>query len=99
MRLIRISDEALDDLSEGYRFYEAQDQGLGDYFTSCLRADIESLRLYAGIHRIVYQDFHRLLSRVFPFGIFYTVERDAVMIWAILDMRRDPSWIKARLSQ
>ena len=99
MRLIRISDEALDDLSDGYRFYEAQDQGLGDYFTSCLRADIESLRLYAGIHRVVYQDYHRLLSRVFPFGIFYTVEQDAVMIWAILDMRRDPSWIKARLSQ
>ena len=99
MRPIRISDEALDDLSDGYRFYEAQDQGLGDYFTSCLRADIESLRLYAGIHRVVYQDYHRLLSRVFPFGIFYTVEQDAVVIWAILDMRRDPSWIKARLSQ
>ena len=99
MRLIRISDEALDDLSDGYRFYEAQDQGLGDYFTSCLRADMESLRLYAGIHRVVYQEYHRLLSRVFPFGIFYTVEQEAVMIWAILDMRRDPSWIKARLSQ
>ena len=99
MRLIRISDEALDDLSDGYRFYEAQDQGLGDYFTSCLRADIESLRLYAGIHRTVYQDYHRLLSRVFPFGVFYTVEHDAVMIWAVLDLRRDPSWIKARLTQ
>ena len=99
MRRIQISEEALDDLSDGYRFYETQDQGLGDYFTSCLRADIESLRLYAGIHRVVYQDYHRLLSRVFPFGIFYTVEQDAVMIWAILDMRRDPSWIKARLSQ
>lgn len=56
MRLIQISDEALDDLSDGYRFHEAQDQGLGDYFTSCLRADIESLRLYAGIPRIVYQN-------------------------------------------
>ena len=99
MMRIQISEEALDDLSDGYRFYETQDQGLGDYFTSCLRADIESLRLYAGIHRIVYQDYHRLLSRVFPFAIFYTVEPDAVMIWAILDMRRDPSWIKARLSQ
>jgi hypothetical protein len=75
MRLIRISDEALDDLSDGYRFYEAQDQGLGDYFTSCLRADIESLRLYAGIHRVVYQDYHRLLSRVFPLGSFTQLSR------------------------
>lgn len=70
MMLIQISEEALDDLSDGYRFYETQDQGLGDYFTSCLRADIESLRLYAGIHRIVYQDYHRLLSRVLPFAVF-----------------------------
>lgn len=99
MRLIQISEEAFDDLSDGNRFYEAQDQGLGDYFTSCLRADIESLRLYAGTHRIVYKDYHRLLSRVFPFAIFYTVEPNAVMVWAVLDMRRDPSWIKARLSQ
>lgn len=99
MRLIQISEEALDDLFGGYRFYETQDQGLGDYFTSCLRADIESLRLYAGIHRIVHQDYHRLLSRVFPFAIFYTVEPNGVMIWAVLDMRRDPLWIRGRLSQ
>lgn len=98
MRRIRISEEALEDLADGFRFYEAQDQGLGDYFTACLRGDIESLRLYAGIHRIVYKDYHRLLSRVFPFGVFYTVEKDEVMIWAVLDLRHDPSWINARLT-
>ena len=74
MRGIRISEEAVEDLADGFRFYEAQEQGLGDYFTACLRADIESLRRYGGIHRVVYQDYHRLLSRVFPFGVFYTVE-------------------------
>ncbi len=98
MRPIRIAEEALEDLAVAFLFYEAQDRGLGDYFTSCLRADIESLRLYAGIHRIVYQDYHRLLSRVFPFGVFYTVEQDAIMIWAVLDLRRDPAWIEARLT-
>ncbi len=56
MRRIRISEEALEDFADGFRFYEAQNQGLGDYFTSCLRADIESLRLFAGIHRVVHQD-------------------------------------------
>lgn len=89
----------MEDLADGFRFYEAQDQGLGDYFTACLRADIESLRLYAGIHRVVYKDYHRLLSRVFPFGVFYTVEGHEVMIWAVLDLRRDPSWIQLRLTQ
>ena len=38
---IRISEDALQDLNEGFLFYEAQEAGLGDYFVTCLRADIE----------------------------------------------------------
>ena len=66
MMKVRISEDALQDLNDGYFFYDAQQGGLGDYFTACLRADIEGLKVSAGIHRIVYQDYHRLLSRVFP---------------------------------
>lgn len=97
--IIQISEDALDDLTEGFLFYEAQASGLGDYFTSCLRADIEGLRFSAGIHRIVADDYHRLLSRVFPFGIFYTVEPSTATIWAIVDLRRDPTWIAGKLEK
>lgn len=96
---IRISDEALHDLNEGFLFYEVQQQGLGDYFTSCLRADIEGLRIAGGIHRIVYADYHQLLSRVFPCGIFYTKDGDFVDIWAVIDLRRDPKWIAEKLKK
>lgn len=91
--IIQISEDALDDLNEGFLFYDAQAPGLGDYFTSCLRADIESLRISAGVHRIVEEDYHRLLSRVFPYGIFYTFKPPTVTIWAVVDLRRDPEWI------
>lgn len=74
MITIRISEDALRDLDDGFAFYEVQEGGLGDYFASCLRADVESLRIFGGIHRMVYRDYHRLLSRVFPYGIFYTME-------------------------
>ena len=70
MIAVRISEDALQDLNEGFLFYEAQQAGLGDYFAACLRADIEGLRVYAGIHRVVYRDYHRLMSRVFPYGVF-----------------------------
>ena len=49
---LRISDDTLHDLNEGFLFYEAQQPGLGDYFVTCLRADIEGLRLTAGVHRV-----------------------------------------------
>lgn len=94
---IRISDEALEDLVEGFWFYEAQEAGLGDYFSSHLRADIEGLKVTAGIHRQAYHDYHRLLSRVFPYAIFYTVDRDEIIVWAVVDCRRNPQWIQERL--
>ncbi len=96
---IRISEDALQDLEDGFVFYEIQECGVGDYFVSCLRADIESLRLHAGTHRIVHQDYYRLLSRVFPYGVFYTMEGNCAVIWAVIDLRRDPDWIRQKLSK
>ena len=94
---LKISEEAVQDLNEGFLFYEAQETGLGDYFVSSLRSDIERLKFSAKIHRIIYKDYYRLLSRVFPFGIFYTVEQKSIVIWAVVDLRRDPDWIKEKL--
>ena len=34
-----------------------------------------------------------MLSKRFPFGIYYEVEDDVVYVYAILDLRRDPLWI------
>jgi hypothetical protein len=48
MRDVQISEDALEDLNNGYLFYEAQESGLGEYFAACLRADIEGLRISAG---------------------------------------------------
>jgi len=98
MRDVQISEDALEDLNNGYLFYEAQESGLGDYFAACLRADIEGLRVSAGIHRVVHGDYHRLLSRVFPYGVFYTVEQECAVVWAVVDLRRSPEWIRQRLA-
>jgi len=99
MITVRISEDALQDLNDGFLFYEAQQTGLGDYFATCLRADIEGLRVFAGTHRVVYRDYHRLLSRVFPYGIFYSTEGSNAVVWAVIDLRRDPAWIRQRLDE
>lgn len=96
---VRISEDALQDLNTGFLFYEAQEAGLGDYFAACLRADIEGLRVSAGAHRVVYKDYHRLLSKVFPYGIFYTLSKEGALVWAVIDLRRDPDWIRERLTE
>jgi len=94
---LRILDAASDDLVEGFSFYVRREQGIGDYFLTCLYSDIESLRVFGGIHRTVYKNLHRSLSKRFPFAIYYTVEDETVIVRAILDCRRNPSWIRSRL--
>ena len=96
---VRISEDAQEDLNDGFLFYEAQERGLGDYFIACLRADIEGLKISGGVHRVVYADYQRMLSKVFPYGVFYTMEPGSVVVWAVLDLRRDPAWIREQLRE
>jgi plasmid stabilization system protein ParE len=94
---IEILDQAVQDLIEGFHFYEDQQPGLGSYFLTNLYADIESLQLYAGIHRKAYRNYHRLLSRRFPFAVYYTLQDETVFIRAVVDGRRKPAWIRRHL--
>ena len=60
---------AVEDLREARIFYEAQGEGVGDYFFDSLFSDIDSLVLYAGTHSKV-EGFYRLLSRRFPYAVY-----------------------------
>lgn len=96
---VEILRSAESDLVDGAKFYEGQTPGLGSYFLDCLEAEIASLSKFAGIHERVFGR-HRMMSRKFPsFAIFYRVEDDVAKVGAVLDYRRDPEWIKNRLSQ
>lgn len=90
--------EVADDLADGQNFYERREAGIGEYFFDSLISDLESLRLYAGIHyrRL---GFYRMLSRRFPFAIYYEVDDDIAKVVAVLDMRRDPAWTRKKLEQ
>jgi plasmid stabilization system protein ParE len=93
---IRLLPSAERDLEIGADFYESQKAGLGTYFNDCLISDIESLRLYAGVHE-KYRGLHRALSKRFPFAIYYDVNEDRIDIYAVLDCRQDPQKTDAAL--
>jgi len=92
-----IQPSALADLRRGFHFYERQEAGLGTYFLDPLYSDIDSLRLYAGIHPVHFGKFFRLLSRRFPFAVYYDMKDNTAFVKAILDLRREPAWIAEKL--
>ena len=93
---LQLLPEAERDLEIGADFYESQKIGFGTYFNDCLASDIESLKLYAGIHE-KYKGFFRALSKRFPFAIYYEVNQDWVEVYAVLDCRQDPKKTDAAL--
>ena len=93
---IKISESTYNDLSDGYWFYEQQQSGLGSYFQESLFSDIDSLRLYAGIHA-THLGKYRLLSRIFPYAIYYIIKENTIIVSAVLDCRRSQTWIKTKL--
>ena len=97
MTVVILEDAAVD-LEEGRRFYEAREPGIGEYFIESLLSDLDSLVLYAGIHNVHF-GFYRMLSKRFPFGIYYEVEGDIAQVYAVLDMRRAPLWIRSELKK
>jgi plasmid stabilization system protein ParE len=95
---IRILDSALEDLDRGRRFYERQGEGLGDYFLDSLFAEIDSLLVFAGIHREVL-GYHRLIARRFPYAVYYRMDGERiVVVWRVLDLRQSPLSIRKALS-
>jgi plasmid stabilization system protein ParE len=93
---VLVLDEATADLADGYRFYEKQADGLGEYFLDSLWSDINSLRLFGGVHAI-HNGYHRLLSKRFPYAVYYRVDSGVARVRAVLDCRRDPDWIAGKL--
>jgi len=95
---IQILSEAETDLEDGRLFYESQAQGIGKYFWSSLLSDIESLIIYAGSHSKMY-GYYRMSSKRFPYSIYYDLNGNTASVIAVLPERRNPYWIRGKLSK
>lgn len=93
---IKVHRSAKIDLLEGKLFYDDKQLGLGDYFESSLESDIESLKLYAGIHP-KHRGFYKALSERFPYSIYYRIVDGVIRVYAVLDNRANPQSNDERL--
>jgi hypothetical protein len=88
---VRILSSAYHDLVSGRAFYEKQGAGLGDYFYDSVFSDIDSLTLYGGILS-KFSGYHRLLTRRFPYAVYYKIDAIGdVIVYRVLDCRQNPT--------
>ena len=87
---VRVRSRARTDIYEAANWYESQRKGLGgdflDEIASTFARIFESPTLYPEIHRGI----RRVVLRRFPFGVFYQLRTDVVVVIAVMHASRDP---------
>ena len=97
---IKITEYAKNDLQIAYEFYETQKESLGNYFIEIILSEIKLLEFYGCLHQKTF-GYHRMLSKKFPFGIYYDCDKKEKIIYiiAVLDLIKNPKSIEKYLNK
>jgi plasmid stabilization system protein ParE len=87
------------DLQEAFSWVEEHRQGREQFFLQDVELWLEHLKRFPLVGRTYRGRYRRLLIARYPFGIFYVVESDRIVVHAILDLRQDPEKIRKRFSE
>ena len=94
---IIVRPDAEKDLRDAFSWYESHKPGLGHDFKNCVEDVLSILTRTPNIYPTVHKQIKRAFIKRFPFGIFYIVEKNKIIILAVLHARRDPeNWKKIR---
>ena len=94
---VLLRPEAEADVRDAYQWYEAQDAGLGEEFLRAVDARLAAIQRNPFSYAAVHRDVRRGMLRRFPYGIFYFVEADRIVVLACFHVRRDPRQWQDRL--
>ena len=92
-----IRSEARVELLDAYRWYQEQQQGLGDDFKLCVDEVITKILRNPLVRKAIFQNVRRSVTNRFPFGIFYILEEETIIVLAVLHARRDSINWKSRI--
>ena len=79
-------------MQEAQAWYESRRTGLGDELLDEIRRAVRLLESNPERRPFYYRDFRRLLTRRFPYKLFYRVEGDRVIVFRILHAKRKHQW-------
>jgi len=88
-----------EDIQAAYEFYEDCQPGRGEVFMRLLDVGFTYVREFPQVGPVFKGRYRRVLVPDFPFGIFYSLEGNRIIITAILDLRQDPEVIRKRLKR
>jgi len=87
-----LSDLAADnDIEAAFEWYESEQPGLGIEFLDEVKAAYTRILDGPFKYQHLRSGIRRALTRRFPYGIYFSIEEDLIVVIAVLDTARDPA--------
>jgi plasmid stabilization system protein ParE len=96
---VRLKLSAVEDLAEGFAWYERQRTGLGDEFLDALRECVESITRHPRGNAVALNKVRRALVSRFPYSVFYEPMDEEIIVRAIFHNARRPARWRKRLRE
>ncbi len=92
----RLRIEAVADLALAYEWYEAQKPGLGEQFLRSVDSVFRRIETQPRLFPILEAATRRAYVAGFPYLVFFTLTKDAVLVLAVLHAKRSPDTWRTR---
>lgn len=92
-----VRPEVEDDLKEAFSWHEDKRQGLGYDFLLQMDAGLRFIERNPEICPPEYKGTRKHLIKRFPYKIIYLVEKESIIVLAVIHGKRSPNLIKKRI--
>lgn len=93
---LKLLKAARADVADAIAYYDGQEPGLGADFASEVRKTVERILQYPNAWAQVSKRTRRCQVNRFPYGVFYSLRNDVVVVIAVLHSHRQPRTGQAR---
>ena len=87
---VRFTSTAETELKEVMEFYQSAREGLGAEFLAEVQAAASLIESFPLAWSPLSPRTRRCRTHRFPYGLFYQVRSDEILIVSVMDLRRDP---------
>ena len=91
--------DALAEYEAAALYYAERDSEVGQRFVAAVEDAIDRILDSPTRWHVLDEDVRRCLTRIFPYGVLYTIEPDFVLIVAIMHCSREPGYWKRRVAK
>lgn len=91
--------DALAEYEAAALYYAQRDPQVGQGFVAAVEDALDRILDAPTRWRVLDEDVRRCLTRVFPYGVLYTIEPDFVLIVAVMHCSREPGYWKRRVAK